>query len=254
MLVNVNLRKGEAMQYIVDIVLALIILISTVRGYRRGFVKTFFGLAAVALSVLSAYLFSSAAGSLIRQTAPYKNLCKSTTQSIQQYFEDTARGGSDAAFGNIDDKAFVKQMSSMGIDVKQTLDDLSESTAKDARDIAQNAAKSIAIPALETLSNVLATVLVFIISLALCMLLSRMLSNVFKLPFLNGINKIFGLILGFILGVVYSFILCMIIKCLLPAIPENPFLYVGMEKDTMVYGFLCSINPVYLFLLGRYLI
>ena len=42
----------------------------------------------------------------------------------------------------------------------------------------------------------------------------------------------------------------MIVEILLPYIPQNPVIYAGMEKDTILYNFFVNLNPVILLLFG----
>ena len=67
---------------------------------------------------------------------------------------------------------------------------------------------------------------------------------------LNGINRLGGFVVGLVLGIFSVYILCMIVEILLPYIPQNPVIYAGMEKDTILYNFFVNLNPVILLLFG----
>ena len=72
------------MQYIIDIILALIIVLNTVMGLKKGLVKTVFGLASVIIAVVLAYIFGSSAASLLPTTKAYDNICDSTKESLSE--------------------------------------------------------------------------------------------------------------------------------------------------------------------------
>lgn len=240
------------MQYIVDAALAAIIVLNIATGLKKGLIKTVFGLAALIVSIIASYLFGSTVGTFLRTTKAYRDICDSTSERLVSYFEEAAEEGSGKALEELSDSAFVKQLENMGVDTQQKLDEYAKQTQSNAHLAAQSLAQSFAQPVLETLSNVVGTVLVFVACLIVCWIASAMLDGVFRLPFLRSVNSAGGLILGIILGVFYAFVACMIIKSLLPCIPKNPVLYVGMEKDTVLYGYLSEINPIYIFLLGRF--
>ena len=240
------------MQYIVDAALAVLIIINTVRGYRKGLVKTVFGLASVIIALITAYLFGSCAGEFIRSTDAYEDICISTEKKLAQYFEEQAESNSAAAYEKLSESAFIKQLENMGVDTQKELDKYTASLEDGADNASAVLSESVALPVLEALSNVLGTVIVFVAVLLICYILSVILSGLFRLSFLRPLNTAGGLILGFVLGVFYAFVLCMVIKSILPCIPENPVIYTGMENDTVLYGFLSRINPFFLLLFGKF--
>ena len=61
---------------------------------------------------------------------------------------------------------------------------------------------------------------------------------------------IFGAPAGIISGFIGVFALCMIMETMLPIIPENPVVYVGMSEHTLLYRFFVNLNPVISLLLG----
>ncbi len=240
------------MQYIVDVALALVLVLNVVRCTKRGLIKSLFGLVSVIIAIVAAYFFGSTAGGFLRTTGAYEHLLDSTSDKIYEYFQNEASESSDKAFEGLQDTAFIKQLENMGVDTKKVLIRYSKDMQTGAADAAESFAEGIARPVLEILSNVVGTVLVFVICLLLLFLLSLLLNSLFRLPFLRQLNKIGGFIAGIILGVFYAFILCMIIKSLLPCLPENPVIYQGMEEDTVLYAFFSSINPLYLLLFGKF--
>ena len=240
------------MQYIIDIILALIIVLNTVMGLKKGLVKTVFGLASVIIAVVLAYIFGSSAASLLRTTKAYDNICVSTKESLSEYFEKEALENKEKAFENIGALSFVKQLESMGVDTQKELERYAEaldSAAKEASDILS---EKFAVPILEFFSNILGTILVFIVSLLGMWLLSIVLRGIFSLPFLRGLNKTGGFITGLLLGLFYAFLICMVVKSLIPCLPKNPVIFEGMENKTVLYGLLSKFNPIYILLVGKF--
>ncbi len=244
-------ERGK-MQYIVDVVIACVIIFNIVRCTKRGLVKSVFGLVSVIIAIASAYFFGSTAGGFLRTTEAYKGLVDSTGDKIYEYFQNQAKEGSDKAFEGLQDTAFIKQLENLGVDTQKEMVRYAKDMQAGAEDASRTLADGIAKPVLEILSNVVGTVIVFIAVLLLLFLLSLVLNSLFKLPLLRQLNKVGGVIAGVILGVFYAFILCMIIKSLLPCLPKNPFLYQGMENDTVLYGLFSRFNPLYLLLFGKF--
>ena len=240
------------MQYIIDIILALIIVLNTVMGLKKGFVKTVFGLASVIIAVVLAYIFGSSAGSLLRTTKAYDNICDSTKESLSEYFEKEALENKEKAFENIGSLAFVKQLESMGVDTQKELERYAEALDSSAKEASSVLSEKFAVPILEFFSNILGTILVFIVSLLGMWLLSIVLRGIFSLPFLRGLNKTGGFITGLLLGLFYAFLICMVVKSLIPCLPKNPVIFEGMENKTVLYGLLSKFNPIYILLVGKF--
>ena len=240
------------MQYIIDIVLALIIVLNTVIGLKKGLVKTVFGLASVIIAVVLAYIFGSSAGSLLRTTKAYDNICDSTKQSLSEYFEKQAVENKEKAYENIESLSFVKQLESMGVDTERELEKYSKALESSAKEASEVLSEKFAEPILEFFSNILGTILVFVVSLLALWILSIVLKGIFSLPFLRTLNKTGGFITGLLLGLFYAFLLCMIVKSLIPCLPKNPVIFDGMENKTVLYGLLARFNPIYLLLVGKF--
>lgn len=240
------------MQYIIDIILALIIVLNTVMGLKKGLVKTVFGLASVIIAVVLAYIFGSSAASLLRTTKAYDNICDSTKESLSEYFEKEALENKEKAFENIGSLSFVKQLESMGVDTQKELERYSENLESSAKEASSVLSEKFAVPILEFFSNILGTILVFIVSLLGMWLLSIVLRGIFSLPFLRGLNKTGGFITGLLLGLFYAFLICMVVKSLIPCLPKNPVIFEGMENKTVLYGLLSKFNPIYILLVGKF--
>ena len=240
------------MQYIVDIVIALIILVNVIKGYRHGLVKTMLRIGALVAAVILAYTFGSTVGKAIRDTKTYENLCDGTKESIQEFLEKQAEENADKALEGIEGTDFVKRLESFGIDVEKEFADYKDADFTGSENMVDEIWKRLIVPVFEAVSNILGTVAVFVVSFLLLLLLSKILSGIVKLPFIHTVDKLCGLVTGTVLGVFLSFVLCMIIKVLLPYIPDNPVIFEGMEEKTILYGFLSDVNPLYILLVGKF--
>lgn len=242
------------MQYIADVVLASVILFNLIRGRRRGLVKTVFGLVSVVAAIILAYAFGSTAGKMLRETKAYEDLTLRTEKSLVQYIEKSVSEDSEKAYESITDTPFVKQLEALGIDAKKQLEEYSDSFKEGAEETAKEISKNLAQPLLEALSNAVGTVAVFFGAIVVFWILSKLLTTLCGLPFLRAVNKAGGTVLGFALGLIYAFVLCAVIKLIIPYVPQNPVIYPGMEKDTLLYGFFAGINPLYIFLIGKFMV
>ena len=246
------------MKYIADVVIFLILLIFVLRGYKKGLVKTLFGLFTVFLSLAIAASFAKSAGGLIRQTTFYENMYENVEQYIEEYEHKNEDSFLLAGFDkNTEKSAIPDALSKYGVSVADLLGKHQAKNQEDLRDdenIQNNRSKSLAQKAADSVmtafSNAVGFVCVFVLSLVALKLVRFLLDALMHLPLLNWVNKLGGLVTGLAIGVSFVFVLTAICEFLLPYIPQNPVLYSGMHNDTLLYSFFVSINPVFLILFG----
>lgn len=241
------------MAYIADIVIAVIILVSVILGYRRGLVKTAFGCLSFAAAIVIAYFFGSYAGDFIKSTDVYDSLSDKATAAISERFDEAEKEGLNKAkenFSEFENSGIGKTLERLGLET----DSLYEKYEHQMNEGTENAKEKFAVEAagkiMDCLANALGVLVTFVLSLVALKILSKICDSIFKLPVLSAINKTGGVILGLALGIVTAFAVCMAVEILLPYIPENPVFYIGMQNDTMLYNFFVNLNPVILLLFG----
>ena len=245
------------MKYLADIVILLILVFFVLRGYKRGLVKTLFGLFTVMLSIVLAATFGKTAGEFIRKTEIYKDMHIKVEESIEEYTREKSDTFLLKSFGEQSDKSAIPDaLSKYGVDLSRILTGDSEQAqnkeeqqaAKEdsQKSLAQRAADSVMI----SISNATGFIAVFLISLVTLKILRSILDAMANLPLIHSVNKLGGLLAGLVLGACFVFVLTAITEFLLPYLPENPVLYPGMHKDTVLYSFFTGVNPIFLILFG----
>ncbi len=238
------------MQYIIDIVIALILVLSIINGYKRGFIKTVFSCFAVVVALGAAYFLGPVAGDYIRSTDIYANVEEKVDVKIEQYFENSTENAIRNPMQDSELSGAAESLERLGINVEELYENYSMSLAEGSQNFKEGFVKSISDPILSALSTALGAIAVFIIALIVLKILSLILGGIFSLPLLKGLNKFAGGLAGVVLGVLSVFALCLVVEVILPYIPNNPVLYMGMDKDTFLYGFFVRISPMFFLLFG----
>lgn len=241
------------MAYIVDIVIAVIILVSVMLGYRRGLVKTAFGCISLAVAIVLAYFFGSYAGDFIKSTDVYASLSDKATAAISERFDEAEKEGLEKvkeSFSGFGSSEIGKTLERLGFEADFLYESYEERMSEGTENAKERFAVEAAGKVMECIANALGVLVTFVLSLIALKILSRICDGIFKLPLLSVINRIGGVLLGLVLGIVTAFALCMAVEILLPCIPENPVLYIGMQGDTVLYNFFVNLNPVIMFLFG----
>ena len=241
------------MAYIVDIVIAAIIVFSVVKGIRKGLVKTAFSCLTLVGAILIAYFFGTSVGSYLQTTKPYEKVYEASYGAISERLEETARQGLDeasASLEGISDSGLGKTLERLGLDTDELLDKYTDTLLKGTENAKVKFAEDAAGWILSCLANAVGILVTFLAALIALKLLSFLFDKLFSLPVLSFVNKLGGLVIGLVLGILLVYILCMILQIVLPYIPKNPVIYPGMEQDTLLYGFFLNINPVIFMLFG----
>lgn len=237
--------------YIVDIIIAILLLVSVLLGYRRGFVKTVFSCFSVVIALVIAALLGSHVGSFIKESDIYDDMTKDVRQELYGFFEKTMEEGIDNADEldrKLDESPAIKSLERLGVDVDALFESYKLAVSDGAGNVRSLAVKIVTQKVMSALANALGTLITFVVALIVLKLLSKLLDGVSKLPVLNSINKIAGIAAGAILGILGVFSACMALEILLPYIPENPIVYMGMEENTVLYRLFVNLNPVLLLL------
>jgi uncharacterized membrane protein required for colicin V production len=227
------------MEFIVDIVLIAIIAVSSVIGFKRGIVRTVFGCFAVAAALACAFFLAPHAGNFIKETSVYEKMSSRVVDIIDGYLDGSTEN-IESGLAELSQSPLSATLSRLGFDIQAE----SEAYLERLDEAGNNCAVTVADTVLSFLATMLGALIMFILSLIAIKLAGIILEKVFRLPVLKAINKLGGGILGAVMGIVFAYIFCTALEILLPHIPENPVLYIGMEENTVIYKFFVSTNPL----------
>lgn len=233
------------MAFIVDIILVLIFALSVFRGVKRGFVKTVFSCFTVVIAIVLAGIFGSSVGSLLKETDLYAGMHQSVKEDISQSLLESAKNTAD---GKVDEAAennpLLWSIVRMGADEDEIDDIVAKAVTDSTEDVRDEVSSRLADKALTVFADALGKLIVFLVVMLFGRIIAKVLSLLTKLPFISALDRFGGLGAGIILGFVYIFVLCAAVEILLPYIPENPVVYMGMKNDTLVFRLFSAINPI----------
>lgn len=209
---------------IVDIVIVLILVFFAWRGARKGLILTLFGMLGLVIALLGARFLSN-------------TFYEPVSDIIQPGIYQSVKDLEEKALGELDFELNETLDSSADslIDVLREQDlfpgltDLLESAVeKDSVNSTGglSAAETLSTYLAQLLARLILFVLGFIVILLLWFLISRALDLAFRLPILNVVNVVGGLILGLVKAIVIVVILVWVgqLLDLLPANPSTPIL------------------------------
>ena len=210
---------------IYDIILVVLILLSTFIGIRRGAAKTLLSLAAIALSAILAVAFAKALSGIIFESFVRVPLEKEVSKAIANFTFDPSKSGN---FENPLSAMFLGGMAYFGIsyeNMQQTCTELIDTKGSDAAGEIVSLYK----PVVTGFISVILTIILFIILVIILTLLAKVVAKAFKLPLVNFANTLAGGVLGLVRGVVTVVALAILLNLLAPVIPSDTFFF-GSES------------------------
>ena len=203
---------------IIDIIALLIIAIAAFSAYRKGFVKTFFGLITVILAIILATTFHKTLAAYIKDTTDLD-------EWIGNFISDSVSGiGEDVNSGNLTSSSTQDSFSELesAINNDALTDFMGEGSIFETlpnvvgeklgvNEFKENFASNITVTIADTAINILSWVILYIGIQIVLSIAVAILDGIMSLPLLREINNIAGLAIGVILGVFRIYIILAII-------------------------------------------
>lgn len=196
---------------ILDIILSLIILASAVYGYKRGFIKSIWGIAAWGITIAAVYAAMNPAIALLNGTKTAVNINNSIYTAVADKLTADNNLSLSQATG-------LPEWAVKGISLNDVIDNGVEITAHTAADTIT-----------DTVIKIIASVGLFIIIRAVLGILFGIINAVFHLPLLNGANRLLGAALSVVGAMIIVYI-----AAAAAAMFANPSIYEHIEKTYIV--------------------
>ncbi len=184
---------------IADVIVILIVLVFGLLGYKKGFIKTAFGMASFFVAIILAFSLYKPVGYTI-----------SVNTEIDEWIYNTIAGKVEEKESmNIENKSDV---SSIGEAIKNLPENMKEQIGLD--EVKDHAKSAIAESVTEVALNIIAFVGIYVIARVLLAVLCFVLDKLMLLPVLKQLNEILGLMMGLLRGVFGIFIVFSVITFL----------------------------------------
>ncbi|MBP5245341.1 MAG: CvpA family protein [Clostridia bacterium] len=233
------------MSFVLDGIIILIFVIFIAAGVKKGFVKSALGIISTAAAIIIAINLYPFVAQILRDTVVYQNLTDNLNEKISGYIGKSI--DEDNLSTLIDDApdGFKLILKGFGTDVEDVKREFSEMVKNGEDNASEKIADYIVKPAAEMLSNAVAVILLFLVSLLVLNLIILLLDLIFKLPVLKTANKFLGGVAGFLVAILVSLIFCTAVNIALPYLagagvnidPET-------AKGAFIFRLFTEINPL----------
>lgn len=193
---------------VADIVVIAIIIIAIFMGYKKGFIKTLFGVLSFFIAIAITFTFYKPVMELIKERTGFE-------EWLYGYLHEM----------NLDDKN-AEEVSGEQVVLSESgenyINNLPDAIVKmiGLDEFKENAKVTVIEKIVEFVVKLLAIVIVYIVSKLILLVLVLVLDSIAKLPVLKQFNELLGLVLGGILGFIQVYVVCAIITLIgsLPAL------------------------------------
>lgn len=232
---------------IFDFILAVIILVGTIAGAKKGFFKSISRTFAGIISVVIAWIGTKQLSAIIKDKFVYNVVEEKVNSIIGANIENSPMIDSDALIESVPD--------AFGLVAKIANYDISEAAQK-AIDGGLNAISDFSADISSNIANIISVMIAFVVILLISNLALRLLAAVsdviFKnVPILKQINTILGFVFGFVCSVISAWMFSTTSFSLLSLIRtySPDFLDAFVVESTYLYKFFLEFYPIS-FLMG----
>ena len=182
-----------------DLIVILIIGIAIFSGFKKGFIKTSFGIASFFIAIIITFMFYK----------PVMGYLKDNTQ-IEEWITDYLNSIDFAS--NFDTSGDSNQETAENTEVP-FLSNLPQVVVEmlDLEEYKENLKEDIIEKIVDFAMKLLAIIIVYISAKIILFIIVSVLNSIFNLPVLKQFNELLGLIVGFVLGLIHVYVILAIV-------------------------------------------
>ncbi len=230
------------MNFLVDGLIIAIFVTCCIWGFKSGFVKMVVSFLKNIIAIIIATIFASRLGSFLYELF-FKKL-------FEGFVIDKVSGwlgvdpNKNVDIGPLIDaqhSEFFKFAKTLGFDFTHISDKYTE-FGQSAGDLM---IEYIAKPLATAVSNVVAFLVIFAVSVLAIMLVGFILGKIAKLPLLNVTNRVLGFAVGILLGIIFVFVFSALVKAVVPYIniSGEHLATETFEEGTIIYKYIVNQTP-----------
>ena len=234
------------MNYLLDIFLFLLFLLITIISTERGFVNSVWSSVTIIGSFVVAYMFGGVVGEWICDNFVLKYISEYAYVIVESLIENSAENYNISNLFESLPEEFVTLVENCGADISVLNSQFGSSLTLSQVEL-YSFAESVASPISQTLSNAIAIVSIFLISLLILWIIGLVVKIIVKIPIIKTLNSLLGFVFGVIKGLVIVWILCVTLSIFVESgfmDPETVEVLNNLTKESYIFNFFCTFSPI----------
>ncbi len=194
------------MKYVLDLVLVAIIALCAWNGYRKGFILGVSGILALIVAFYGAHLLADAySQEFTSLLEPFVSGIVDSTVESETTEENVTEDELDA-----NDITYAS-MGKLGI-MKSAADNVAEEIEEKVKETGQQLRSAMVEVLCSKLAYVATAVIAFLLIIIIITVIANVLNLAFKLPGLEVINYVFGILFGLAKGLIFAFAIAWVLR------------------------------------------
>ena len=240
-----------AIGILLDVILVIIALLCIKKGSKDGFAKTIVSFFGIFIAIILAATLSKPIANYAYTGFVQKPIENAITASIETQLDKASSNPSaqqllEGVEGAIDKfPAFIKNALQTEEMKAEISDKIVELHSADLSEFSHKITDTIIKPILISVISAIVFVIIFLAVFLICILLSKALKIVNKLPLLGGVNSLLGGIIGLLKGIIIALIINFVIVSVTSS-GTNIFGIITAEtvQSSLIMKNLAPINPL----------
>lgn len=229
------------MKYVLDIAAVGVVVLFACIGAGKGFIKSCADFLGTIIAMIGAGIFSGAAAEWVFDTFFHEAL----TEKVTELSAGLSEGEAVHAVFNRFPEMIQRALTAAGITEGSVVAQLQSGTTAVAEGITEALR-----PMLVGLISAMTMVVLFVLLLVIVRALATLLTGLFELPLLHGINTALGVVFGALMAVPVIWVVLACVRALTPILAADMQASIQKLMDgSLLAGAFYSFNPTY-WLLG----
>lgn len=234
------------MSVMLDLAVVLILGLSVVLGWKRGFVKTLIKFAGSLISLVAAVVLATPLSVFINDLFVADWISGIARGALAEQL--SAIGNDFSTLFSQMPEGFQSLINRFGITQDDAQRQYEQMAAENKTDglITEELSDYISAGAAEAVSYAIAFLVLYIAFYFVLKLVTKLIDPIFHLPLLHGANATLGALLGLLIGVVFLWILALLVEHLAPYLSETDSVFSSgfSAENTLLYQFFAEANPL----------
>ncbi len=234
------------MSILLDIFLILLFLLITIISTERGFVDSVWSTVTIIGAFVLAYTFSGFVGDWICNNYVLRYVSEYAFEIVGSVVKQSAEQYDISSLFDSLPEEFVALVQNCGAEISSLEAQFGSSLTISEGEL-YSFAESVALPISQTLSNAIAIVSVFLISVLILWLFGILVKIIVKIPIIKTINSLLGFLFGLLKGFIIVWILCVALSIFVEKgfmNPDSVGVLNNLTKESYIFNFFCSFSPI----------
>jgi uncharacterized membrane protein required for colicin V production len=224
----------------------LLFLLITIISTERGFVDSVWSTVTIIGAFALAYTFSGFVGDWICNNFVLKYISEYAFEIVGSLMRQSSEQYDISSLFESLPEEFVALVENCGAELSSLEAKFGSSLAVSESEL-YSFAESVALPISKTISNAIAIVSVFLISILVLWLLGLLVKIIVKIPVIKTINSLLGFLFGVLKGFIIVWVLCVALSIFVERgfmNPDSVGVLNNLTRESYIFNFFCSFSPI----------